>query len=92
MPSWRRSRRSRLFANDHVRDGNYDGFEILAKAHMCHFREKRPPHVSRFVEIAHLNHPTVPGYRYQLLCDTQASALVTIAGEVIIRVVARMEV
>lgn len=37
----------------------YGGFEIFAKAHMCHFKEKGPPHVSRFVEIAQLSYPVV---------------------------------
>ena len=44
----------------------YGGFEVFAKAHMCHFREQGPPHVSRFVEIAQLSHPAVSGQRYQL--------------------------
>jgi hypothetical protein len=44
----------------------YGGFEIFAKAFMCHFKESGPPHVSHFVGQAVRKSPSV-GKRLQPL-------------------------
>lgn len=44
----------------------YGGFEILAKALMCHFKESGAPHVSHFVELAEKRCPTVRNLQHPL--------------------------
>jgi hypothetical protein len=52
----------------------YGGFEIFAKAHMCHFRETGSPHVSQFVEIAQRKYSAISNHRYSLPIVTTRSA------------------
>lgn len=52
----------------------YGGFEIFAKAHMCHFRETGSPHVSHFVEIAQRKCSAILNHRYSLPIVTTRSA------------------
>jgi hypothetical protein len=59
----------------------YGGFEILAKAHLCHFKERGPPHVSHFVDLAGRKWPSISKRLQPLPTATRASSRIITKAE-----------